>query len=46
VEVHISDIQAREDFRKISVIEDVCIAQISGLGKQGYVDAIQLLTDL
>jgi len=46
VEVHISDIQAREDFRKISVIEDVCIAQISGRGKQGYVDAIQLLTDL
>ena len=46
VEVHISDIQSREDFRKLSVIEEVCIAQISGRGKQGYVDAIQLLTDL
>ena len=46
VEVHISDIHAREDFRKISVIEDVCIQQISGQGKQGYVDAIQILTNL
>lgn len=44
VEVHISDIHAREEFRKKSVIEDVCIAQISGHGKQGYVEAIELLT--
>ena len=43
VEVHISDIHAREDFRKVSMIKDVCIAQISGLGKQGYVDALGLL---
>lgn len=45
VEVHISDIHAREEFRKTSVIKDVCLQQISGLGKQGYVDAIKLLTD-
>ena len=43
VEVHISDIHKREDFRKKSVIQAVCIKQISGLGKQGYVDAIELL---
>ena len=43
VEVHISDIHAREDFRKVSMIKDVCIAQISGQGKQGYVDALGLL---
>lgn len=30
VEVHLSDINNREDFRKISVLKDVCIAQISG----------------
>jgi len=44
VEVHISDIHAREDFRKVSMIKDVCIAQISGRGKQGYVEALSLLT--
>jgi len=44
VEVHISDIHAREDFRKVSMIKDVCIAQISGQGKQGYVEALSLLT--
>lgn len=43
VEVHISDIHKREDFRKNSVIEAVCIKQISGFGKQGYVDAIKFL---
>lgn len=45
VEVHISDIHAREAFRHHSVIKDVCIAQISGRGKQGYVEAIALLKD-
>jgi len=43
VEVHISDIHAREEFRHFSMIEEVCIAQISGHGKQGYIDAIELL---
>ena len=38
VEVHLSDIHNREDFRKISVIKDVCIEQISGLGKTGYLN--------
>ncbi len=43
VEVHISDIHAREEFRQVSMVRDVCIAQISGHGKQGYVEAIELL---
>ena len=43
VEVHISDINSREDFRKISVIKDVCLGQISGLGKVGYIEAIKVL---
>lgn len=43
VEVHISDIHARETFRQVSVVTDVCIAQISGHGKLGYVEAIELL---
>ncbi len=43
VEVHLSDIHAREEFRKISMLKDVCIAQIAGQGKQGYLQAITLL---
>ncbi len=45
VEVHLSDIDAREDFRKISVIRDVCIAQIKGLGREGYLRALDLLIE-
>lgn len=43
IEVHLSDIKNRENFRKISVIKDVCISQISGLGKIGYLKAAQAL---
>ncbi len=43
VEVHISNIYDREDFRKICVIKDVCIGQIFGRGTEGYKDAIDLL---
>ena len=43
VEVHISDVNKREDFRKISYIRDVCEKTISGLGLQGYVEAIDYL---
>lgn len=43
VEVHLSDIEEREEFRKISVIKEVCIGQIKGLGPRGYVKALELL---
>jgi len=43
VEVHISDILNREPFRKISVIKDACVAQISGKGFKGYIEAIEIL---
>ncbi len=45
VEVHLSDIDDREPFRAISVIEPVCIAQIKGKGKQGYKEAIDVLIE-
>lgn len=44
VEVHLSDIHQREDFRKISVIKEVCIQQISGLGFESYIEGIKFLT--
>jgi 3-dehydroquinate dehydratase-2 len=40
VEVHLSDVQAREPFRKISVIADLCFATISGRGPEGYKQAL------
>ena len=43
VEVHISDIHAREDFRATSVVEDVCVASICGKGTQGYIEAFDAL---
>ncbi len=43
VEVHISDINAREPFRAISVIKDVCKAQITGKGKAGYLEGIKII---
>lgn len=42
-EVHLSDIFKREDFRKISVIKEVCKAQISGLGVKSYLNALDLI---
>lgn len=44
VEVHLSDIYHREDFRKISVIQSVCIKQISGLGIESYMAGLEELS--
>jgi len=41
IEVHLSDIHSRENFRKISVTKSVCLAQYYGEGKQGYIMAIK-----
>lgn len=43
VEVHLSDINSREDFRKISVIKNVCIKQIWGKGIHSYTEALVFL---
>ena len=43
VEVHISDVSAREDFRQISYIRDVCVKTISGRGIPGYTEAMEFL---
>lgn len=43
VEVHLSDISAREPFRQNSVTADVCEEQIAGKGWEGYVEALQFL---
>ena len=43
VEVNISDVSKREDFRQVSYIRPACIATISGHGIQGYLEAIDLL---
>lgn len=41
IEVHISDIDNRESFRKISFISEVCLFRIAGQGLDGYRTAIQ-----
>ena len=43
VEVHISDVDSREEFRKISYIRLACKTTISGIGIKGYTDAIDYL---
>lgn len=45
VEVHISNIFAREGFRSNSVIAPVCIGSVSGFGKESYLLAIKALID-
>jgi|TARA_B110000263_G_C14884560_1_gene318920 3-dehydroquinate dehydratase-2 len=45
IEVHLSDIYTRENFRRLSLIADVCIDQVTGLGPEGYIKAINLLLD-
>ena len=45
VEVHISDVDAREPFRQISYAGRACVKTIKGHGFQGYVEAIAYLVD-
>ena len=41
IEVHLSNIFAREEFRQVSYLSDIALGVISGLGAQGYVLALQ-----
>ena len=45
VEVHISDVSKREDFRQISYIRLGCVASVIGKGTDGYLEAIDILLE-
>ena len=45
VEVHISDVSKREDFRQVSYIRAACVKTIAGHGLQGYLEAMEALTE-
>ena len=43
VEVHISDVAQREDFRQISYVRGACIGTVMGKGFDGYIEAMEML---
>jgi 3-dehydroquinate dehydratase II len=45
IEVHLSDVDAREAWRRHSVFADLCVARIAGKGPDGYRDALERLRD-
>ena len=45
VEVHISDPDEREEFRKTSYVRAACVKTVKGRGFQGYLDAMDFLTE-
>ncbi|MBR6284114.1 MAG: 3-dehydroquinate dehydratase [Muribaculaceae bacterium] len=45
VEVHISDVDRREPFRRVSMLREACVATISGQGLDGYRQAVQLIVE-
>ncbi len=45
VEVHLSSVDAREEWRRISVIRDLCIGCVQGKGVDGYREALELLKE-
>ena len=46
VEVHLTDPDAREEFRRISFVRPVCAACVKGRGFDGYTEAMRILRDL
>lgn len=45
VEVHLTDIDSREPYRRISYTKDACIATVTGKGFDGYIEAIGMLRE-
>jgi 3-dehydroquinate dehydratase-2 len=45
VEVHLSDVGAREEWRRQSVLEGLVIGSVAGKGADGYRDALELLKE-
>jgi 3-dehydroquinate dehydratase II len=45
VEVHLSDVDSREPFRRQSVIADLCFARVAGKGQDGYTEALTRLRE-
>ena len=45
VEVHISDVASREDFRQVSYIRQACVKTIAGHGIKGYIEAMDFLME-
>jgi 3-dehydroquinate dehydratase II len=45
VEVHLSDVENREEWRRVSVVRDLCVATVSGRGVDGYRDALARLKE-
>jgi len=45
LEIHLSDVEHREPWRRVSVIRDLCFATVSGRGPDGYADALALLRE-
>ncbi|MBS1889148.1 MAG: 3-dehydroquinate dehydratase [Actinobacteria bacterium] len=43
VEVHLSDVESREDWRKVSVFDGLVVRKISGKGAEGYREALEVL---
>jgi 3-dehydroquinate dehydratase-2 len=43
VEVHLSAVDEREEFRRVSVLSDVCVAKVAGKGVDGYREALERL---
>ncbi len=44
VEVHLSDVGAREEWRRVSVLDGLCVGKVAGRGVEGYRDALEILS--
>jgi 3-dehydroquinate dehydratase-2 len=46
VEVHLSDVDNREPFRRVSVLTDVCVGRVAGKGVDGYREALERIREV